>query len=122
MDYVALDAHGEVTADGTGLCFASLCDTDDFADGIDTFQAFPGGDEDGAGLHEFAYAGEEGFICDVGVVFFEGFGFEGGHFAGDELEAFALETVKDFSDETALDGVWFDHDESSFHFGWVRFR
>ncbi len=108
MDGVALDAGGEVRADGAGGCFRGVCRAHDLAVLRDGVFSFEDHDEDGAGNHkvdEFLVKGPlfvdrvKGFCLVLRHV---------EHFGGDNTEAVSFKIFNDVPNHILTDRVGLD--------------
>lgn len=122
---VASDVKSEVTTDGARGRGEGVGGTEKGAAGLDGVLTLPDGGNDRARHHVLEQAREEGLLLQVTVVVAEEVLAGLSHLESDELEATVLETTEDLGDESTLDTVGLNHDESllsvrHFEIVWVR--
>ena len=117
VDDVSADIDAVVTTDGTGLRVEGLGGTKHFSSGKDGVVTFPNHSADGAGDHVFDESLEESLGGEIGVVLFHVFLSGLAELHGDELESFSFESLHNGTNESSLDTIGLDHNESSFFLG-----
>ncbi len=111
---VVADAGAEVAANGAGSGFLGVGGAHGVAPFGNGVFGFEDEGEDFAGAHEIGECAEEGALAmhgveAAGLVFGEAHGFD-----GDDAEAGFVNARKNFTLQTAADGVGFNKSESSF--------
>ena len=112
--HVSTNVKGEVTSDGTWGRLDWLGGTEEGSTGSDGVEAFPDHADDWTTHDVLNEVVEESLALEVTVMLLDVLLGWSHHFKCDEFEALSLKSEKDFSDESSLDAVWFDHDVSSF--------
>lgn len=113
---VAANIDAEISADGSGEGVGGVGGAEEGAASLDGALALPDHGADGAGAEVLAEALVEALLGEIGVVLLGLL--EGGDedLQADELVALLLEAADDITDETALDSVGLDSDESALHY------
>ena len=111
---VAADVDAEVTADGAGLRVEGLGGTEHLAASGDGVVTLPDHSADWARGSVLNETLEETLAGEVRVVLLEVGSTWSAKLHGDQLEALSLESLNDLSNESSLDTIRLDHDESSF--------
>lgn len=114
MSDVSTHVNSEVTSDGTWSRVQWVGGTQDSSTLLDNVLTFPDSSQDWAGQHVGQQAWEEWLGLQVVVVVSQ----QGlrwlAQLDSDQFETSVLESAQDGGDETSLDTVWLDSDESSF--------
>lgn len=117
MADVSTHVDGVVTSDGTGGRLQGVGGAQDGSTLLDNVLTFPDGGEDGTGHHVRQQRGEERLFLQVGVVFSQ-LRFGGSaQLDGNQLVTSVFESREDGANETSLDTVGLDGNESSFSVG-----
>lgn len=113
MADVSSDLEGVVSSDGawSGVLWLGLSEKD--SSSLDGVGSLPDHLADWTHLHVGEETWEEWLALEVSVVGLELLVSWLGELETDELESLLLESADDFSDESSLDSVWLDHNESS---------
>ena len=117
VDDVSTDIDAEVTTDGAWGGLGGLGSTEHLAAGENGTITFPDHGADGAGGGVVDESSEEALAGEVSVVLLEVSLAWGAELHADELEALLLEASNDCANESSLDTVGLDHDESSLSLG-----
>lgn len=121
VDDVSSDVDGEVSSDCTRGGVEWLGGSEHLSSGEDDVGAFPDHLDDWAHSHVGQKSREERLLGEISVVLLELVLSRLGHLEANQLEALLLESGDDLSDQTSLDAIRLDHDESSFVFAHFRF-
>merc|ERR1711944_165728 len=114
MANVAADFDAEITTDGAGLGVLGVGLAQHDAAGLDDAGALPNHWDDGSAGHVLDQPTEEWLGAQVSVVILQVILARLLELHGDELESLLLEPLDDFTDQSTLDTVGLDHDESPF--------
>src|SRR3989338_2240563 len=115
MNDVARYAHGKITADGSSIRLASLCDSRNEANGLHRFQPFKAHGQNRRTLHKLRDSREKWLVGNMCVMLSQQRFIETHHFTTHHFQAFFLESSDYFPHEPALQSVRFDEDKRSFH-------
>jgi len=121
---VTPDLNAVVAADGAGLGVLGVGLAKHHAASLDDASSLPDHGHDGSGSHVLDESGEEGLGGKVGVVLLQKLLISLHEFHGNELEPLLLKPLDDFTNESTLDTVRLDHDESPLicHLGSSRLK
>jgi hypothetical protein len=112
---VSSNFDAEISSDGSWGRVLWVGGSQKSSSGLDDVLSFPDHGADWSRVHVLDKSWEEGFLGKILVVFLEE-GFSGDeHLDTSEEVSLLFESGDDLSDQSSLDAVGLDHDESLFH-------
>ena len=125
VDDVTANIDTQVTTDGSGGRVLRSGGSEHDATGLDGIHTFPDHGADGSRDHVFNERREEFLLGKIGVMGFH-VGLSGAaDLHSDELEALLFETSDNLTNNSSLDGIRLEHDESSLfgglHYGMCKY-